>query len=353
MNKSLLSLATALALASPARAFAYKLPDAAPPVAGDSTLSTLQAISRGVAKIASDSSRGVVLVSTSAGRGREGLGSGFIVDLAEGYVITNNHVVEGARDINLKLPNGESYAGHVVGRDEKTDVAVVQIMPRDFKRDGLSALALADSDKTGVGDLVVALGSPFGLEASVSFGVVSAVGRGNLNITELGDFIQTDAAINPGNSGGPLLNAEGQVVGMNTAIFSKSGAYNGIGFSVPSKLVREIADRLIGGDKMERGYLGVQLQELTGDVADGLHLPAAVHGGLVAEIDARGPANAAGLESGDVISEVDGQPLKNATALVNVIGLMAPGRQVKLTYYRNGDVRSTSVRLGAFPTKRS
>ncbi len=351
MKKACLSLLTALSLASPALARTYTLPDAPPPRTDDPALNALEAISRGISRIAETANKGVVLVTTSrAGRGQEGLGSGFLVDVDQGYVITNNHVVQGAREVQLKLANGSSYRAKVVGRDERTDVAVVQIKDKDYRRDGLAALALADSEQVKIGDIVVALGAPFGLESSVSFGVVSAVGRGNLNITELGDFIQTDAAINPGNSGGPLLDAKGQVVGMNTAIFSRSGAYNGIGFSVPSRLVREVAGQLIAGGSIERGYLGVELQELTDELQESLHLPDDVRGAVVANVSRSGPARLVGMQPGDVISAVDGMPLKNATALVNTIGLMRPGSEVKLTIYREGKRRETEVRLGEFPS---
>ena len=351
MKKACLSLVTALALATPAMARTYALPDAPPPRTDDPALNALQAISQGISRIAESANKGVVLVTTSRSvRGQEGLGSGFLVDLDEGYVITNNHVVEGSREVQVKLANGSSYRGQVVGRDERTDVAVVKIKDKNYRRDGLTSLALADSGGVKIGDIVVALGAPFGLESSVSFGVVSAVGRGNLNITELGDFIQTDAAINPGNSGGPLLDAKGQVIGMNTAIFSRSGAYNGIGFSVPSKLVREVAGQLIAGGSVERGYLGVELQELTNNLSESLRLPTDVKGAVVANVSRNGPAREVGMQAGDVISAVDGSPLKNATSLVNTIGLMRPGSEVKLTIYREGKRRETQVRLAEFPS---
>jgi serine protease Do len=376
-----------VALAAAGPAGAYQLP-AAPPPASDPALQALQQISHGIAQVSTMASKGVVLVSMSktvkgqgpgsealpsfpegadpfefffgAPRGHqpgrapaprhvEGIGSGFIVDLSQGYVITNNHVVEGADEINLKLANGEHYKGKVVGRDPNTDIAVVKINDKDYKKDGLGALALADSAQAGVGDVVVALGAPFGLETSVSFGVVSATGRGGLDIARIGDFIQTDAAINPGNSGGPLLDAAGQVIGMNTAIYSSSGGYNGIGFAVPSNLVRNVAQELIAHGKIDRGYIGVQLQGLDPDMLGDLKLPAGTGGGLVAHVEKGGPAAKAGLEAGDVITAVDGKALRNETALVNTIGLLPPGKEVKLSYYRSGTKHEAEVKLARYP----
>lgn len=280
---------------------------------------------------------------------QRGLGSGFIVDLDKGYVITNNHVVEGADEISLKLANDSTYDGRVVGRDKNTDVAVVQIKDAKFKRDGLDVLALGDSDRANIGDFVIALGAPFGLEASVSFGVISAIGRGNLDITQIGNFIQTDAAINPGNSGGPLLDVKGDVVGMNTAIYSRSGAYNGIGFAIPSKIVRSIADQLINSGKIHRGFLGVQLGDLDEDIAAGLKLPKGQKGALIGSTNDGGPAAKAGLEAGDVIVEVNGKSVSSGREVATAVGLLRPGTQVAITYLRNGDRKTAQVTLQQHP----
>ncbi len=279
-----------------------------------------------------------------------GLGSGFFVDLKKGYIITNNHVVQGADEIQLKLANGETFEGKIVGRDQNTDVAVVQVKKEGFERKGLTELTLGESDSLSVGDFVVALGQPFGLEASLSFGVVSAVGRGNLDITKIGNFIQTDAAINPGNSGGPLLDMRGLVVGMNTAIYSRSGGYNGIGFAVPANLVRNIAEQLINTGRIRRGYLGVFLQPIDDELHSGLNLPQGVHGGaLVAKVAPNSPAAKAGVESGDVIGEVNGAAMRQHGEIVNSIGLMKPGSVVGLTLYRDGAKRVVKVTIAEHP----
>jgi serine protease Do len=343
----------------------------------------LQQISAGVAELSSEAGKGVVLISISKivrghpyyevdpfdfffgprFRGQQpnnapeqkqkqqaGVGSGFIIDLDKGYIITNNHVIEGADEISLKLANGSTHTGKVLGGDKNTDVALVQITDAKFKRDGLAQLSIGNSDAVKVGEFVIALGAPFGLEFSQSFGAVSATSRGNLNITSLGNFIQTDAAINPGNSGGPLINMEGLVIGMNTAIFSRSGASAGIGFAVPSNLVRSIAEQLVNKGRVARGYLGVQLspQELDEELLNGLNLPKGTRGALVAKVEKGTPASKAGLESGDVITEVNGRPVYSGQELSNVVGLSPPQAKVPLTFYRGGKQMSTTVTLGDY-----
>ncbi|MDQ3234890.1 MAG: Do family serine endopeptidase [Pseudobdellovibrionaceae bacterium] len=342
---------------------------------------SLQLISSGVAELSQAAAKGVVLISISKivkghpyyemdpfdfffgprfrqqqpnapeqrQKQQAGVGSGFIVDLDKGYIITNNHVIEGADEISLKLGNGETYTGKVLGGDKNTDVALVQITDK-FKRDGLAELSIGNSDNVRVGEFVIALGAPFGLEFSQSFGAVSATSRGNLNITSLGNFIQTDAAINPGNSGGPLINMEGLVIGMNTAIFSRSGASAGIGFAVPSNLVKSIAEQLVNKGKVARGYLGVQLspQELDEELLNGLNLPKGTRGALVAKVEKGTPAARAGLESGDVITEVGGRPVHSGQELSNIVGLSPPAAKVPVSFYRGGKLQNTTVTLGDF-----
>ncbi|MCB9229435.1 MAG: trypsin-like peptidase domain-containing protein [Deltaproteobacteria bacterium] len=280
---------------------------------------------------------------------QEGLGSGFFIDVGKGYVLTNNHVIDGADEINLKLANGKSFDAKVIGSEPDMDIAVVQIKEQSFDRSGLSSLVLGDSDQLSVGSFVVALGAPFGLEASISFGVVSALGRGSLSITEVGDFIQTDAAINPGNSGGPLVDMNGRVVGMNTAIFSKSGGYNGIGFTVPSNLVRRVATDLIRGVKVTKGYLGVYYQELSSDFLKLLRLPADTTGIIVTQVEPGAPADKAGIKPKDVIVTVDGKKLEGERDLVNRISLMKPGHTAKLGVIREGKQFTASVEIGHRP----
>ncbi|MDQ3231287.1 MAG: Do family serine endopeptidase, partial [Pseudobdellovibrionaceae bacterium] len=336
---------------------------------------------RGVATVANKVNQGVVLVSTArmvrgtpfesvdlfefffgpnATRPRtptqepptlrqEGLGSGFVINSEQGLIMTSNHVVEGSDEINVKLPSGRQFPAKVVGRDARTDIALVKITVPDLAKEGLIALPFADSLQAKVGDFVVALGAPFGLEASVSFGVISATGRGNLNITELGDFIQTDAAINPGNSGGPLVNIAGQVVGVNTAIYSSSGGYNGIGFAVPSNLARRIADELTKSGKVERGYLGVQLQPLDPNLLDALRVPAGTEGVLVANVAEASPARTANLQAGDIITRVNETPIRNPADLTNTVGLMAPDSKIKVTVLRANTPQEVEVQLGRYP----
>jgi serine protease Do len=280
---------------------------------------------------------------------QEGLGSGFVINLEQGLIMTSNHVVESADEINVKLPNGRKYPAKVLGRDARTDIALVKINAPDLAKENLAVLSFADSSQAKVGDFVVALGAPFGLEASISFGVISAIGRGNLNITELGDFIQTDAAINPGNSGGPLVNIAGQVVGVNTAIFSSSGAYNGIGFAVPSNLARRIADELIKSGKVERGYLGVQLQPLDPGLLDAMKVPVGTEGALVAHVADNSPARTADIQLGDIITRVNETAIRTAADLMNTVGLMLPGSKIKVTLLRNGASRDVEVQLGTYP----
>jgi len=397
MRRPFLSLCAALAITS-VSASAYTLPPPPTP-SNDAASETLKQLSRGVAKVAKDANQAIVFVSVyknvaaspnghvdpfefffgprgrggpgpddGGGGGRSGpgtgpggpqrreggLGSGFFVDLKKGYILTNNHVVQGADEIQIKLANGDTHEAKVVGRDANTDIAVIQVKKDDFRRDGLQQLGLGNSDQVEVGDFVVALGAPFGLEASLSFGVVSALGRGNLDITKLGNFIQTDAAINPGNSGGPLLNLSGQVIGVNTAIYSRSGGYNGIGFAVPANLVRTIAEQLVVSGRIQRGYLGVFLQPIDNDLRGGLNLPGDVKGGaLVAKVAGGSPADKAGMEPGDVITEVNGTAMKESSAIVNTIGLMKPGTAVALKTFRDGKGRSVNVTIGQHPDDES
>jgi serine protease Do len=378
-----MTLLLTLALTSAAReGFAYSLPSNSEKPLNDENIQALQKISKGVSTVAKHAEKAVVFVSvykTVRGlppgmidpfefffgnpngrtprrgeprqqRREEGLGSGFIIDLNQGYVMTNNHVVQDADEIQLKFPNGDSHEAKIVGRDPNTDIAIVQIKDKSFSRKGLSQLVLGNSDTVEVGDFAVAVGAPYGLEASVSFGIVSAIGRGSLSITQMGNFIQTDAAINPGNSGGPLLNASGQVMGMNTAIYSRSGGYNGIGFAVPSNLVRRIAEQLIGSGKVTRGYIGVGLQPIDSELQKSLNLPKDSAGTLVARIVDGGPADKAGIEPGDVITAVNKKSVRNESEAINAIGLMSPGDSVNLTVFRNGKRKDLVAKIGEYPS---
>lgn len=351
----------------------YKLAPSSTDVSLSHSTKILKEMSKGVGEVATTSKKALVYISVSKtmkgypdgyidpfelfGFGRrqipapkqEGLGSGFIVDLSKGYILTNNHVVEDADEINLKLANGESYKGKLLGSDPNTDIAVIKIDEKKFNKDGLAALVLGDSDQINVAEFVVALGAPFGLEASISFGVISATGRGSLHITQLGDFIQTDAAINPGNSGGPLMDMDGKVIGINTAILSKSGGYNGVGFAVPSNLVRKVADNIINGKAIGRGYIGVHFQPLSKEIIKFLKLPEKTKGVIVAQVEDDGPADKAGIKNGDVIIEVDGKRLEGDRDLVSRIGLMSPDAKVKITYLRDGKKHAATITIGIHP----
>lgn len=276
--------------------------------------------------------------------------SGFFVDLNNGYIVTNAHVVKDSKNIVLTLANGEEHKGEVTGADESTDIAIIQVVDKDFNRAGLDWLGLTSTSNLRTGDFVVALGAPFGFKASVSFGIVSGLRRGNLRgLTALGNFIQTDAAINPGNSGGPLLNAYGQVIGVNSAIYSVSGGYNGLGFAVPAEIVEKVAYQLIEKGAFERGYLGIMMQELEPDQRKFFKLEAGEQGVVIVQSIEDGPAAKAGLKVRDVILAVDGQKVSTPFELANAVGFNPPGTVVEVSYLRDGEHLSVEVELGKVP----
>ncbi len=268
-------------------------------------------------------------------------GSGFIIS-EDGYVLSNAHVVKGASKLTVVLHDGRELPAQVIGYDASTDVAVVKI-----EGTKLPFIKLGNSDDMEVGEWVIAIGSPFQLQASVTVGVVSALGRNNLRITDFEDFIQTDAAINPGNSGGPLINLEGNVIGINTAIVSKSGGYMGIGFAIPSNMVKHVMNQIIDNGSVTRGYLGVALQPLDQDMADafGLDRP---DGALVAEVVKGSPADKGGLQQGDIITEYDGKAVKAIGTFRNAISMIKPGTKIKLKINRSGKMINLTVTLGSF-----
>ncbi len=266
-------------------------------------------------------------------------GSGFLVT-SDGYIMTNAHVVKNAEKITVVLNSGQEMDATLVGTDPHTDLAVIKIEGKNFPY-----LELGDSEEMEVGEWVVAIGSPFQLEASLTVGVVSAKGRQNLKITDLEDFIQTDAAINPGNSGGPLLNLKGEVIGINTAIVSRSGGYMGIGFAIPSNIVKNIMGQIIDKGMVTRGFLGVSLQPVDKDIAEAFGLEKA-EGALISEVVKDSPADQAGLKQGDVILECNGTTIKSLATFRNEISLMNPGTTVKLKVNRKGQILSIPVTLG-------
>ncbi|HXQ64999.1 MAG TPA: DegQ family serine endoprotease [Alphaproteobacteria bacterium] len=272
------------------------------------------------------------------------LGSGFVID-PSGYVVTNNHVVGKATEINVKLSDGTSYKAKLVGRDERTDLALLKI-----KADhALPAVAWGDSDKAEVGDWVMAVGNPFGLGGTVTAGIVSARGR-DLHEGPYDSFIQTDAAINRGNSGGPMFNMDGQVIGINSAIYSPNGGSVGIGFAVPSALAKPVIEQLKEHGSVERGWLGVQIQEVTPDVAESLGLKVSA-GALIAKVTKDSPSEAAGLRQGDVITRFNGKDIKELHDLTRVVADTRPGTHAEITVWRDGHETQVSVDVGKMPAK--
>ena len=273
-------------------------------------------------------------------------GSGFIVS-SDGYIMTNLHVVRGAKKITVHLQDGYSRQvdATFVGGDSHTDIAVIKIN-ESFGKD-FPYLELGNSDELEVGEWVVAIGNPFQLEASVSTGIISAKGRQNLQITDYEDFIQTDAAINPGNSGGPLLDLDGNVIGMNTAIVSQSGGNMGIGFAIPSNILQNIKHQLVENGTVTRGFLGVSLQPIDNDLAEAFGLDN-TQGALVADIIEGSPAEKAGLKQGDIITKMNGNLVKNPNGLRNDIVLLPPETTVNLTINRNNKIMNLPVTLGTY-----
>jgi|SRR5579863_2561243 len=261
-------------------------------------------------------------------RKEQSLGSGVIVD-PRGYIITNNHVVSKADEINVLMGDRREFKGKLVGSDPKSDIAVVKVEAKD-----LPTIPWADSTHLQVGEYVLAIGNSFGLNQTVTMGIVSAVGRANVGIADYEDFIQTDAAINPGNSGGALVNIRGELIGINTAIFTRSGGYMGIGFAVPSNMARSVMDSLIKTGKVVRGWLGISIQEVTPKLAKEFGLPEA-KGALVGEVLPKSPAERAGLKRGDILLEVNGKPIENTGQLRNLVADIPVGHKVKIKFFRD------------------
>jgi len=273
-----------------------------------------------------------------------GLGSGVIVS-PDGYILTNNHVVDKATEIRVILSDERQFPAKIVGTDPKTDISVVKIATG-----GLPTIVLGDSSKLRVGDYVFAIGNPFGVGETATMGIISATGRNGLDIEDYEDFIQTDAAINPGNSGGALLNARGQLIGINTAILSGgSGGNQGIGFAIPINMAKRVMDEILKHGKVVRGYIGVGIQELTPDLAKAFNVPAE-KGALVGNADPNSPGAKAGLQRGDVITELNGTPISGPNDLRLQVGEMAPGTTVYLKINRNGESRNVTLTLGESPS---
>ena len=278
-----------------------------------------------------------------------GIGSGVIIS-ADGYIATNNHVVDGADHLTVTLDDGRELTAKVIGRDPLTDLAVVKVDAKD-----LPAVTFADSAKLEIGDRVLAIGNPFGIGETVTSGIVSAKGRrvGILSdVKGIENFIQTDAAINPGNSGGALVDVDGRLVGLNTAILSRSGGFQGVGLAVPSALVSQVAESLVRTGRVVRGYLGVNVQNITPALADSFGLKQA-RGALVAEVEPHSPAAKAGLKEGDVITGVNGQAVANANEITLAVSAVAPGQKVSVAVLRDGKSETLVATTGERPDGRN
>ena len=276
----------------------------------------------------------------------DSLGSGVIVS-PEGYILTNNHVVDGATDVRVTLSDKRQLKAKVIGADPKTDIAVLKVEGSNFPM-----ITIGDSSKVEVGDYALAIGDPFGVGQTVTMGIVSAMNRGNLGIEDYEDFIQTDAPINPGNSGGALVNDRGELIGINTAILSHgSGGNEGIGFAVPINLARQVMNQILDHGKVNRAYLGIMIQDVTPSIAKAMGLND-MKGVLVGDVSPSGPAQKSGIQRGDVILEVNGKPVQDSRALRMTISMMNPDATVKLKLLRNGNQSDTTVKLGEMPASK-
>jgi serine protease Do len=273
---------------------------------------------------------------------QEGLGSGVVIT-KDGYILTNNHVVDGADEVKVALQDGREFTAKVMGRDPKSDVAIVKIDGKD-----LPTIPVADSDKVEVGDVVLAIGNPFGIGQTVTTGIVSATGRGGAIGLDYEDFIQTDAAINPGNSGGALVDSQGRLIGINTAILSRSGGNQGIGFAIPSNLARDVAQSLVRDGRVTRGYLGVMIQDVNPALAKEFNLKDNT-GALVSDITENSPAEKAGLKEGDVIVEFNGKKVTDSRHLKLEVARVQPGESVPLKVLRDGATKDLHVAVKEMP----
>jgi serine protease Do len=266
-------------------------------------------------------------------------GSGVIIS-KDGYIVTNNHVVDGADEIKVNLADSKkSYIAKLIGSDEKSDIAIIKI-----DADGLNAVTFYNSDNVRVGDVVFALGNPFGVGETITQGIVSATGRNGIGIVEYEDFIQTDASINPGNSGGALVNSAGHLIGINSAIISRSGGNDGIGLAIPSNMVTSIASQLIGSGKYTRAYLGVGIDNISEDMSSFYNNE---YGALIISVEENSPADKAGLKRGDLIISIDGKKIENASMLKNIVGSYQPLRVVNMKFLRDKKIDIINVELGS------
>jgi serine protease DegQ len=281
---------------------------------------------------------------------KSGLGSGVIVS-PDGYVLTNYHVIEGADQIEIALDNGRTHQAQPVGGDPETDLAVLKLLPG---RDGAAnypAIDLGRMEDVGVGDIALAIGNPFGVGQTVTMGIVSALGRSHLGINTFENFIQTDAAINPGNSGGALVDVDGRLIGINTAIYSRSGGSMGIGFAIPISTVRSVMEQIIRDGSVTRGWIGVEVQEITAELAESFGLPS-TDGALIAGVQRGSPADKGGVKPGDVLLSVADKPVKDPQAMLNLIAALKPADTVAFTFRRQARPIQLPIRIGKRPPPR-
>lgn len=265
-----------------------------------------------------------------------GLGSGVIIDSQKGYIITNHHVIENADEIKIELKSGKALDAVVIGQDKQSDIALLQVDLKKYNKIALTAIPFANSDQLRVGDFAIAIGNPFGLGQTVTSGIISALGRSGLNLKNLENFIQTDAAINSGNSGGALVNMEGQLIGINTAILGPNGGNIGIGFAIPSNMVKNLAQQLIEHGEVRRGVLGVRGGEITSELAKSFSLDSQ-HGAFVYQVNSDSAAEKAGIKAGDIIIAVNGKSIKSFAELRAKIGTLGSGKKVTLGIIREGE----------------
>ncbi|MDR2001168.1 MAG: Do family serine endopeptidase [Zoogloeaceae bacterium] len=274
---------------------------------------------------------------------RSGLGSGVVVS-SEGFILTNNHVVEAADEIEVACNDGRRFKAKVVGTDPESDLAVVRIAA-DAR---LPSIAFGNADNIHVGDVVLAIGNPFGVGQTVTHGIVSALGRSHVGINAFENFIQTDAAVNPGNSGGALVDTHGNLVGINTAIYSQSGGSMGIGFAIPISLARDVMEQIIKTGSVTRGWIGVEVQEITPELAESFRMPD-TEGALIAGVVRGGPADKAGIRPGDVLLAIDGKAIRNTDNMLELIAGLEPGRSGRITVRRNGAEIEVQAIIGKRP----
>lgn len=275
-------------------------------------------------------------------RRASGLGSGVIVG-SGGYILTNHHVVEAADEIEVALADGNKLRAKVIGTDAETDLAVLHV-----ERGDLPAITLGEVESLKVGDVVLAIGNPFGVGQTVTMGIVSALGRSHLGINTFENFVQTDAAINPGNSGGALVDANGNLIGINTAIYSRTGGSLGIGFAIPVSTARHVMEQIIGSGSVTRGWIGVEAQEITPELADSFRL-ASVTGALIAGVLKNGPADRAGVRPGDILLSIDGKPVADPTAMLNIVAGLVPGKSAALKLRRGQKDLEVLLEVGKRP----